>query len=220
MRPFEEQVNEAVARYQDVGLHHGMDRALREAVEMQVYLARERIEWQQIIAKLEAERDALKAHLAKVEAGAAKMREALEAYDPPMPPRLEDESDEAYTNRLLGAYGMQTPYKERRFRQCSIGYHDECSDPEGERCQCPCHQFGRLREAALASSAGRETSKRLRLLEAVAEAAEPVYQAIERAWEQVYPVLHAATEDLVDLREALKALRALKGGDTDAGTQA
>lgn len=25
------------------------------------------------------------------------------------------------------------------FRQCSIGYHEECSDPEGERCKCVCH---------------------------------------------------------------------------------
>lgn len=24
-------------------------------------------------------------------------------------------------------------------RQCSIGWHDECSDPEGESCQCKCH---------------------------------------------------------------------------------
>jgi hypothetical protein len=25
-------------------------------------------------------------------------------------------------------------------RQCSIGYHMECSDPQGEECECPCHQ--------------------------------------------------------------------------------
>lgn len=68
------------------------------------------------------------------------------------------------------------------------------------------------------SNAGRETADRLRLLEAVAEAAEPVYHAIEQAWDRVYPLLHAATEDLVELRERLQALRALKGGDTDAGT--
>lgn len=24
-------------------------------------------------------------------------------------------------------------------RQCSIGWHDECSDPIGESCQCLCH---------------------------------------------------------------------------------
>jgi len=26
-----------------------------------------------------------------------------------------------------------------KFRQCSLGYHDECSDPEGDRCTCLCH---------------------------------------------------------------------------------
>lgn len=24
-------------------------------------------------------------------------------------------------------------------RQCSIGWHAECSDPEGEKCACHCH---------------------------------------------------------------------------------
>jgi len=27
-----------------------------------------------------------------------------------------------------------------RNRQCSIGWHDECSDPDGDVCQCPCHR--------------------------------------------------------------------------------
>jgi hypothetical protein len=25
------------------------------------------------------------------------------------------------------------------FRQCSIGYHEECSDPNGYECDCECH---------------------------------------------------------------------------------
>ena len=25
------------------------------------------------------------------------------------------------------------------FRQCSIGWHEECSDPDGARCRCSCH---------------------------------------------------------------------------------
>lgn len=32
-------------------------------------------------------------------------------------------------------------------RQCSIGWHGECSDPDGERCRCACHadeEDGRL----------------------------------------------------------------------------
>lgn len=24
-------------------------------------------------------------------------------------------------------------------RQCSIGWHEECSDPDGDRCRCRCH---------------------------------------------------------------------------------
>lgn len=27
-----------------------------------------------------------------------------------------------------------------KLRQCSIGFHDECSSPEGDRCACFCHQ--------------------------------------------------------------------------------
>jgi len=28
------------------------------------------------------------------------------------------------------------------FRQCSIGWHAECSDPQGTRCKCTCHDEG------------------------------------------------------------------------------
>jgi len=57
-----------------------------------------------------------------------------------MPPMLPGESHGDYTDRLTGADGTdRIPYKEHRFRQCSIGWHDECSDPAGEECQCPCH---------------------------------------------------------------------------------
>jgi hypothetical protein len=24
-------------------------------------------------------------------------------------------------------------------RQCAIGWHEECSDPEGDECKCHCH---------------------------------------------------------------------------------
>lgn len=59
---------------------------------------------------------------------------------PELPPALAGETDEAYTDRLTGADGTdRVPYDHRRNRQCSIGYHDECSDPLGERCECPCH---------------------------------------------------------------------------------
>jgi len=62
-------------------------------------------------------------------------------YYPKMPPMLPRESVDAYTDRLTGADKTgRVPYNHRRNRQCSIGYHMECSDPLGERCECPCHK--------------------------------------------------------------------------------
>jgi len=61
------------------------------------------------------------------------------AWYPQMPPALDGEDDNAYTNRLLGI-GGPSPYDHRRNRQCSIGWHGECSDRSGETCQCPCHR--------------------------------------------------------------------------------
>lgn len=59
---------------------------------------------------------------------------------PQAPPRLDDETDDAYTDRLTGAdHTDRIPYDHRRNRQCSIGWHGECSDPGGESCECPCH---------------------------------------------------------------------------------
>lgn len=61
-------------------------------------------------------------------------------YYPDMPPPLPDERADEYTNRLTGADRTdRRPYDHARFRQCSIGYHDECSDPAGYECGCPCH---------------------------------------------------------------------------------
>ena len=58
----------------------------------------------------------------------------------PMPPMLEGETSEQYTDRLTGADKTdRIPYKERRNRQCSIGWHGQCSDPRGKVCKCPCH---------------------------------------------------------------------------------
>lgn len=60
---------------------------------------------------------------------------------PNQPPKLPGETADDYTNRLLGAGGHTYPYDHRRGRQCSIGYHEECSDRlnSGE-CGCPCHE--------------------------------------------------------------------------------
>lgn len=70
---------------------------------------------------------------------------------PKMPPRLPGEDGGAYTDRLTGADGTnRIPYDHRRNRQCSIGWHGECSErgPEHDAdrgCECPCHTpVGRL----------------------------------------------------------------------------
>ena len=52
------------------------------------------------------------------------------------PPRMGEGHSE-WTKRLL------THAREHGTnRQCSIGWHGECSDPRGESCQCICHADG------------------------------------------------------------------------------
>lgn len=71
---------------------------------------------------------------------------------PEMPPRREGEDQDAYTNRLIGAGGRDTPFNHSRGRQCSIGYHGECSQrvdgstigAVGGGCRCPHHGDPRL----------------------------------------------------------------------------
>jgi hypothetical protein len=71
---------------------------------------------------------------------------------PEMPPMLGDEDIDHYTQRLTGSLGYELcPYDHHRKRQCSIGFHDECSDPRGERCKCPCHQGGSTEETVAAA---------------------------------------------------------------------
>lgn len=62
---------------------------------------------------------------------------------PRLPPRKPGESNNAYTNRLTGADGKGGAYKENRFRACCMGWHDDCIDPYGEDCECPCHDWVR-----------------------------------------------------------------------------
>lgn len=56
---------------------------------------------------------------------------AIGKHYPGMPPRLDNEDDDAYTNRLTGytgrTGGSPRPYDHPRNRQCSIGWHSECS---------------------------------------------------------------------------------------------
>lgn len=63
------------------------------------------------------------------------------AWYPAPPPGLEGEDGDAYTDRLTGADGTgRVPYDHPRNRQCSIGWHSECSDPDGTECKCPHHR--------------------------------------------------------------------------------
>lgn len=73
---------------------------------------------------------------------------------PNMPPRLPDESLEQYSDRLIGAQGPDLrPYDHHRNRQCSIGWHSECSDRDNqdEHCQCPHHEVVRTADVAVAT---------------------------------------------------------------------
>lgn len=51
------------------------------------------------------------------------------------PKKAEGESDVEWTQRLIDERlpGVN--------RQCAIGYHSECSDPDGEDCTCGCHWY-------------------------------------------------------------------------------
>lgn len=62
-------------------------------------------------------------------------------------PIITGEDLDARTNRLLKVGQSLGIY-----RQCSIGWHSECSDPKGEECQCLCHG-----EEATAAQAAFET---------------------------------------------------------------
>lgn len=62
---------------------------------------------------------------------------------PSTAPVLDGEDSDAYTDRVTGADGSGLrPYDHVRYRQCSIGWHMECSrwrsNPAAE-CACPCH---------------------------------------------------------------------------------
>ena len=63
-------------------------------------------------------------------------------YYPEMPPALPGENVDSgvYLDRLTGDDGTgRVPYDHLRLRKCSMGFHKECSDPEGNTCRCPCH---------------------------------------------------------------------------------
>jgi hypothetical protein len=86
---------------------------------------------------------------------------------PNQPPGLPDETDEQYTNRLLGI-GQPSPYDHQRNRQCSIGWHNECSDrSHSGQCGCPCHGWRRSADEHVAAwNAAHPVGTRVTLPEA------------------------------------------------------
>jgi hypothetical protein len=84
--------------------------------------------------------------------------EILREHDMPAYPTAARAAGISYTDYLTGA-GQKSKgvsfqrdpetneeyvYTPHRNRQCSIGHHEECSDPEGETCGCPCHPLLKL----------------------------------------------------------------------------
>lgn len=81
---------------------------------------------------------------------------------PQRPPWLDDDEPDTWTNRTLGICMDRKPYDHERYRQCSIGWHSECSDRQhraatggGDGCECPCHA-----ERAYAAERVREWNER------------------------------------------------------------
>lgn len=82
--------------------------------------------------------------------------EVLQTRDMPAYPIAAKEAGVEYTDYLTGAHNKgpfnfleegstkDYVYTPDRNRQCSIGYHSQCSDPDGERCGCPCHPIAKL----------------------------------------------------------------------------
>lgn len=82
-----------------------------------------------------------------------KLFELLRERDMPAYPKAAKEAGVGYTDYLTGAHklslnvsgaGEAYVYTPGRNRQCSIGWHEECSDPEGRECGCVCHQIVKL----------------------------------------------------------------------------
>lgn len=83
------------------------------------------------------------------EKAVAFVTEVLQERDMPLYPAAAEKAGVCYTDFLTGAHrhkfaidpntGENYVYTPRRNRQCATGYHNECSDPDGLGCGCPCH---------------------------------------------------------------------------------
>lgn len=104
----------------------------------------------------------------------------VEQIDP-----LADETPTTYTDRVLSharAAGTR--------RQCSIGYHEECSDPAGESCRCACHPWPEELQAAPIIMGQREAT----------------HEWIPgHGWQEVPDVVEVYLDALGDLVKALRS---------------
>ena len=89
-----------------------------------------------------------------IEGAIALMHQILQERDMPLYPDAAKKAGVCYTDFLTRAHehkfatddktGENYVYTPNRNRYCSIGYHEECTDPTGERCGCPCHPLAEL----------------------------------------------------------------------------
>lgn len=87
------------------------------------------------------------------------MFDLLQERDMPAYPIAAKSAGVGYTDYLTGAHDAgpfnvspdkDYVYTPSRNRQCSIGYHDECTDPSGEACGCVCHKLAEIIRRACA----------------------------------------------------------------------
>ena len=81
------------------------------------------------------------------------MHGILQERDMPAYPLAAKQAGVGYTDYLTGAHksgpfnsgtDKDYVYTPDRNRQCSIGYHSECTDPAGETCGCVCHPLAEI----------------------------------------------------------------------------
>lgn len=131
----------------------------------------------------------------------------LGTYYPEMPPREDGEGNADYTNRVLGCGDSTAPYNHNRNRQCSIGYHAECSQRTSRpnlgglttlgatgQCECPHHTDPRLEAAFphmlayLRVATGNESYRFVEavdvLIDAMADMDKPL-RALVQSWREV-----------------------------------
>lgn len=90
-------------------------------------------------------------------------------------------------------------------RQCSIGWHSECSDPNGYDCQCACHQV-----VAMAQHAITDIDSPVTAVVVVGENGQPHFAMTPTS--TIAVIRSALTQALKDLvtQEAEEALEAKK----------